>query len=75
LKEEEKLAQNQGQRGIGKSQRRGKAVSQDRVQKPKDEEKNLIITQKGEEVHKEDNIPIRTLFREQEEEEEVEEVK
>jgi hypothetical protein len=35
---------------------------------------NLIITKKGEEVHKEDNMPIGTLFREQEEEEEAEEV-
>jgi hypothetical protein len=41
LKVEEKLAQNQGQRGIGRSQRRGKEIAQDRVQKPKDEEKKL----------------------------------
>jgi len=38
-KEEVKLAQNQGQRGRGRSQSRGRAVTQDRVQKPKDEEK------------------------------------
>jgi hypothetical protein len=69
------LARKQGQRGRGRSQSRGKEVAQDRVQKPKDEERNLITTQKGEEVHKEDNMPIGTLFREQEEEEEAEEVK
>ena len=39
LKEEEKLARKQGQRGRGRSQRRGKAIAQDRVQNPKDEEK------------------------------------
>jgi hypothetical protein len=33
------LARKQGQRGRGRSQSRGKVVSQDRVQKPKDEEK------------------------------------
>jgi hypothetical protein len=37
--------------------------------------RNLITTQKGEEIHKEDNMSIGTLFHEQEEEEEVEEVK
>jgi hypothetical protein len=36
---------------------------------------NLIIIQKEEEVHKEDNMLIRTLFREQEEEAEAEEEK
>jgi hypothetical protein len=34
-----------------------------------------ITTLKGEEVHKEENIPIGTLFLEQEEDEEEEEVK
>jgi hypothetical protein len=37
--------------------------------------RNLITTQQGEEVHKEDNMPIGTLFLEQEENEEVEDVK
>jgi hypothetical protein len=37
--------------------------------------RNLIITQKGEEVHREENMPIEPLFREQEEEEEAEEVR
>jgi hypothetical protein len=37
--------------------------------------RSLIITQKEEEVHKEDNMSIRTLFHDQEEEEEAEEVK
>jgi hypothetical protein len=39
LRAEEKLARNQGQKGRGISQSRGKAISQDRVQKPKDEER------------------------------------
>jgi hypothetical protein len=37
--------------------------------------RNLIITQKGEEVHMEDNMSTQILFLEQEKEEEVEEVK
>jgi hypothetical protein len=37
--------------------------------------KNFIITQKGEESHKEEIMPTRTLFLEPEEEEEAEEVK
>jgi hypothetical protein len=32
---------------------------------------NLIITHKGEKFHKEDNMPIKTLFHEEEEEEEA----
>jgi hypothetical protein len=38
LKAEEKLARKQGQRGRCRSQRRGKAIAQDKVQNPKDEE-------------------------------------
>jgi hypothetical protein len=38
LKAEEKLAWKQGQRGRGKSQSKGKEITQDRVQKPKNEE-------------------------------------
>jgi hypothetical protein len=39
LKAKEKLARKQSKRGKGRSQRRGKAISHDRVQNPKDEEK------------------------------------
>jgi hypothetical protein len=37
LKDEEKMSLKQGQRGQGRSQARGKLVSQDRNQKPKEE--------------------------------------
>jgi hypothetical protein len=37
LKAEEKLSRKQGQRGRGRSQPRGKAVAQDKYQKPKEE--------------------------------------
>jgi hypothetical protein len=37
LKAEEKLSRKQGQRGRGRSQPRGKAISQERIQKPKEE--------------------------------------
>jgi hypothetical protein len=37
LKDEEKLSRKQGQRGRGRSQPRGKTVSQDKFQKPKEE--------------------------------------
>jgi hypothetical protein len=37
--------------------------------------RNHITTQKGEKVHREDNMPIGTFFLEQVEEEEEEEVK
>jgi hypothetical protein len=40
---------------------------------PRRKTRNLILTHKGEEAHKEDNMPIGTLFLEPEEEEEVEE--
>jgi hypothetical protein len=39
LKAEEKLSRKQGQRGRGGSQARGKTISQDRTQKPKEEGK------------------------------------
>jgi hypothetical protein len=39
LKAEEKLSRKQGQRGQGRSQSRGKAIAQDRMQKSKDEGK------------------------------------
>ena len=41
LKDEEKLSQMQGQRGRGKSQARGKTITHDRTQKPKEEWKKL----------------------------------
>jgi hypothetical protein len=37
LKSKEKLSRKQGQRGRGRSQPRGKAISQERIQKPKEE--------------------------------------
>ena len=37
LKTKEKLSYKQGQRGRGRSQPRGKEVSQERTQKPKEE--------------------------------------
>jgi hypothetical protein len=39
LKAEEKLSRKQGQRGRGRSQSRGKTITQDRTQKPKEEGK------------------------------------
>jgi hypothetical protein len=39
LKDEEKLSRKKGQIGRGKSQRRGKTISQDRNHKPKEEGK------------------------------------
>jgi hypothetical protein len=39
LKSEEKLRRKQGQRGRGRSQPRGKTISQDKTQKPKEEGK------------------------------------
>jgi hypothetical protein len=42
---------------------------------PRMNKRSLIITQKGEEVLKEDNMSIGILFLDQEEEEEAEEVK
>ena len=39
LKDEEKLSQKQGQRSRGRSQAKGKTISQDRTQKSKEEGK------------------------------------
>jgi hypothetical protein len=39
LKAEEKLGRRQGQRSQGRSQARGKTISQDRIQRPKEEGK------------------------------------
>ena len=39
LKDEEKLRQKKGQRGRGRSQAKGKTISQDRTQTPKEEGK------------------------------------
>jgi hypothetical protein len=43
LKAEEKLSRKQGQRGRGRSQPRGKAVAQERIQKPKEDWKGLRV--------------------------------
>jgi hypothetical protein len=40
LKAEEKLSRKKGQRGRGRSQPRGKAVAQEKYQKPKEDWKN-----------------------------------
>jgi hypothetical protein len=42
LKVEENLSQNQGQRGRGRIQARGKTITQDRTQKPKEEGKKPL---------------------------------
>jgi hypothetical protein len=48
LKAEEKLSQKQGQQGRGRSQARGKTISQDRNQKPKEEwKKPQTQTERG----------------------------
>jgi hypothetical protein len=48
LKSEEKLNHNQSQRGRGRSQPKGKSVSQDKYQKPKDDwKKPQTQTKKG----------------------------
>jgi hypothetical protein len=39
LKDEEKMSRKQGQRGRGRSQARGKAIAQDRTQRPQEEGK------------------------------------
>jgi hypothetical protein len=75
LKAEEKLARKQGQRGRGRSQSRGKAIAQTGLRSRRKKKRNLILTLKEGEVHREDSMPIEILFREQEEEEEAEEVR
>jgi hypothetical protein len=88
LKAEEKLSRKQSQRGRGRSQPRGKAVAQERIQKPRTTGRNLRLGQREVEVHsegdmlsKENNILSREedmlimigfLVPEVEEEEEVE---
>ena len=48
LKAEEKLSRKQGQRGRGRSQPRGKAVAQEKYQKPKEEwKKPQTQTERG----------------------------
>jgi hypothetical protein len=53
----------------------GKQLPRTEYRRPKMNKINLITTHRGEEAHKEDNMPIGTLFLEQEEEEEAEVVK
>jgi hypothetical protein len=55
LKAEEKLSRKQGQRGRGRSQPRGKAVAQEKYQKPKEEWKKPLGKLKEVEPHSEDN--------------------
>jgi hypothetical protein len=55
LKAEEKLSRKQGQRGRGRSQPRGKAVAQEKYQKPKEEWKKPQGKLKEVEPHSEDN--------------------
>jgi hypothetical protein len=55
LKAEEKLSRKQGQRGRGKSQPRGKAVVQERTQKPKEDWKSLRVELREVEPHSRDN--------------------
>jgi hypothetical protein len=45
------------------------------LRSPRKKKRNLILTLKEEEVHRGDNMPTETLFREPEEEEEAEEVR
>jgi hypothetical protein len=55
LKDEEKLAQKQSQRGRGKSQSRGNQFPKTEYRSLRRKKRNLILTQKEEEVHREDN--------------------
>jgi hypothetical protein len=76
LRAEENLVRKQGQRGRGRSQSRGKSsCPRQEYTSPRMKRRNLIITQKEEEVHRGDNMPIEKLFLEPEEEEEAEEVR
>jgi hypothetical protein len=84
LKDEEKLSRKQGQRGRGRSQLRGKEVSQEKFQKPKEEWKKPQgkierggTSQRGQQYaeqrgHREEIMLMQTLFLEPEVEEEAE---
>jgi hypothetical protein len=72
LKAEEKLSRKQGQRGRGRSQNRGKTISQDRNQKPKEEwKKPQTQTERGGSSQR-GQYADKILFLEPEEEEEAE---
>jgi hypothetical protein len=51
LKAEEKLSRNQGQRGQGRSQPKGKSVAQDKTRSPRTTGKSLRLAQREVEVH------------------------
>jgi hypothetical protein len=56
LKAEEKLSRKQSQRGRGRSQPKGKAVAQDKYQKPKESGRNLRKRLKEVEPHREGHM-------------------
>jgi hypothetical protein len=87
LKAEEKLSRKQGQRGRGRSQPRGKAVAQEKYQKPKEEWKKPqgkierggtsqrgqpYVEQRGQHKSREEVMLMQTLFLVPEVEEEAE---